>query len=240
MRKSTKIKAISLVLTMACVVALGVLGSGMTGAYFSDTNSGQLAGTIGSIQVATSGGSGADALNFNWDNMLPGEIYAQNATFQNSGRNAQDVWLVFPNKTALSALNSLGTYGAVKITSSDGACFYSNNLNDHPADQVALDALPQMVKLASNVAPGGAGWMKFEFQYASKMRTQEPAWMFNMYPIATPGSPASAGWPNDGNQAGYAQNYVDAADGSGTGLPFQIVATQPGIAPGAAGTSAGF
>lgn len=240
MRRSTRIKAISLVLAMTCVIALGVLGSGMTGAYFSDTNNGALAGTVGSIQVTTSGGSGADALNFAWENMLPGEVYEQTANFQNTGRNTQDIWLVFPNKTALSTLNSLGTYGAVKITSSDGAYFYSNNLNDHPADQAALDAVPQMVKLASNVTPTASGWMKFEFQYASKMRTQEPAWVFNMYPVVTPGTPASAGWPNDGNQAGYGQNFVDPADGSGTGLPFQIVATQPGIAPGAPGTSAGF
>jgi hypothetical protein len=242
-----KFKLIGLALALVLIAGLVAVASGATGAYFSDTKDGQLNGTIGSIKVTTSGGSGPDGLVFTWENMLPGFQYSATATYQNTGSSVQDVWLVFPNRTALSALASLGAYGAVHITSTNGLDFYSSNLNDHPVDQGGTNPprgtvrmIPQQILLAQNVGPTASGSMTFTFQYASRMTTQEPSGLFNVYPLATPGSAQDPNWPNDGNQGGYAQHFADPADGSGSGLPFQIVATQHGIAPGDPGAYAGF
>ncbi len=46
---------------------------------------------------------------------VSGELQDDVATFTNTGANAEDVWLVFPNVDALHALNDLGGYGEVHI-----------------------------------------------------------------------------------------------------------------------------
>lgn len=235
------IKTISLAASMVALVALVAMATSATGAYFSDSKGGAVNGTIGTVNVATSGGSGDNGLVFNWSNMLPGEVYSATANFLNTGAAKQDIWLVFNNKTALSAINSLGTWGAARITSTGGASFYSNNLNDHPVDQgTVCKMIPQMIKVAENVDPGAGGSVTFSFQYASKLGGNGPG-MFNTFPVVKASNTKPGGFPtNDGALPGYDQYYVNAADGSGTGLPFQIVATQPGIAPGTTGTDAGF
>jgi len=189
-----------------------------------------------------------------WDNMLPGEVYSATATYRNDGTVPQDVYVVFPNKTALSALNSLGTYGAVRLTSTDGASFYSNNLNDHPIDQGAVcKMLPEYVLLASNIRPNDSGSMTFRFQYASKMgdiafnndgsvkrpASSGSAFSFNTFPVVKPGGALDPNYEFDGNLAGYDQRYVIPGQ-TGTGLPYEIVALQHGVVPGQLGTDAGF
>jgi hypothetical protein len=235
-------KSLGLALTMVVLVATIAMAVSATGAYFSDTKNGAISGDASTLKVTTSGGTGDDGLAFQWDNMLPGQVYSATASFQNTGDSVQDVWIVFYNKTALSALNSAGTYGAARLTSSEGAYFYSSNLNDHPVDQGVGTCLglPQMIKLASNLGPTASGSVTFSYQIASKVGNWGQGLPFNGWPVVKAGSPAGAGWPNDGAAAGYDQNFVDPADGSGTGLPFRIVATQPGILPGAAGGNAGF
>ena len=63
-------------------------------------------GNFGSIKVTPSGGSGAHSTNFSFENMLPGEPQTATVQFQNTGANSEDVWLVFDNATALSALTT--------------------------------------------------------------------------------------------------------------------------------------
>jgi hypothetical protein len=242
-----KFKIIGLALALVLIAGLVAVASGATGAYFSNTEAGEITGTIGSIDVTTSGGTGADGLTFAWDNMLPGFDYTATATYQNTGSSVQDVWLVFPNRTALSALCALGAFGEVTITSTNGAYFYSNNLNDHPVDQGGtvpprgtVKMVPQKILLAQNVGPTGNGTMTFTFAYASKKTTSEPGGVFNLYPRPDEGGPYGGYPTNDGSMPGFAQYYIDAADGSGNGLPFQIVATQHGIEPGDLGAFAGF
>jgi hypothetical protein len=134
----------------------------------------------------------------------------------------------------LSALNSLGNYGTVHLSSSGtgalGDVFDSQNLNDngttcplgstttnHP---FPCEPLPSQILIASNVTPGAGGSFSFQFNYASALSTQ-----------ALVGT--TADW-NSFPQNG--QTTTNLADGSGSGLPYQIVATQHGITPGAAGT----
>jgi hypothetical protein len=229
-----KRKIIALAITGMLTIGLVAAAATATGAYFSDTKDGKVTGSGGSILVAA--GANADTgggLNFGWSNMLPGEVYSATAYFQNSGANPQDVYLTFPNATALSALNQLGRYGAVKILVNGNVVYYNDNLNDYPNN--GTSGVPSQIPLASNVAPNGSGNVTFQFQYASKMVGGNGlGFMWNSYPAAD--KPIH----DARDAAGFGQRTVNPADGTGNGLPFAIVATQHGILPGAQGAYAGF
>ena len=218
-------------LSVAGVLTLGALSlaaiTSTTGAYFSDSKSGTVSGSIGSIKITGSGGSGANGLDLAFTNMLPGEPQTVTATFQNTGLNAQDVWVTFPNATALSALNNLGNYGNIQVNANSTDVFDSLNLSDHvltcppgssdlahmPHPQNPCKALPNKIKLFSNVAPGSTGQVSITFNYVSYMSTQSPLFTaFNTYPVSD-------------------QITVNAGDGTGSGLPYQLVATQVGQTP---------
>jgi hypothetical protein len=167
------------------VVCLGVSGglvaaaSGATGAYFSDSDAGRFSGTLGSIKIDGTGGTGVDGLDFSFDRILPGETRTATATFTNTGLSPQDVWITFPNTPTFQGLNQLGTYGKVEIKANNDVAFFSANLNNNfpcgtpgipPAP--TLCALPSKVKLFGNVAPGGTGTFSFSFTLGSAFTTQ--------------------------------------------------------------------
>lgn len=186
-------------------VSAALIGAGVnaTGAYFSDTKTGNISGTIGSIKVAT----GRTQIGF--ENMLPGELQTVGDSYQNVGRNAADVWMVFETNALHTIVNQLGTYGEAHFASNGTEIFASQNLNDNttscppgasdPANgRPPCAALPAKIKLADNLAPNASGSWSFGFMYASKLG--------NGSNIASP-TPA---W----------------------NLPYQIVATQDGVVPG--------
>ena len=231
-----KVKIIGLVVALVLVAGLVAVAAHATGAYFSDTHNGQVTGTIGDIKVAASGGASngqGDSLNFFWDEMLPGVPYSATIQVQNtSTSNVEDIWLVFPNHTALSALNTLGRYGAVQVLVDGNQVYENHNLNDIPNN--GTTGVPSQLPLAYNVGPTASHTIVFKFEYASALSKQEPGGVFNQYPITL----AMTGQPQDPRYAtGYGQVTVITGDGSGNGLPFQIVATEPGILPGAQGTT---
>lgn len=252
---------------LAASAGLVAAASGATGAYFNDTKTGQYTGTIGSILVKTSqsAGTGADNLNFNFANLLPGTPQPATVKFQNNGANAEDVYIVFPNVQALHAVNNMGRYGQVTVTSSlRGTVFQSTNLNDgYAAEETNTGALstfpaqgpghcptnptppaagtetpaaalantspcwplPNVIKIASNLGPTQSGTMTFTFGLSAKWRD-----------TATEGQTAFC-WPliqisGDTNPADQMCD-VNAPSGvaKGTNLPYQIVATQVGVAP---------
>lgn len=217
MRGSTAARFVVWGATLAALAALVVAATGMTGAYFSDTHHGAITGNLGSIKVTPSGGTGADSTDFTFTNMLPGEPQTATIQYQNTGLDNEDVWLVFDNATALSALNNLGTYGEVHVTT-DHELFGSKNLNDRsstcgPFSPSGCWPLPSQIKIGSNIAPTAGGFVKFTFNYAGKLK--DPAAEgapFNIYPVPD-------------------QNTVNAADGTGSGLPYELVATQVGQTP---------
>jgi hypothetical protein len=220
-----------------------LVGAGVnaTGAYFSDSKSGAITGTIGSIKVTGGGGNGANGLDFQFTNLLPGETQTVAGTYQNTGRNNQDVYIVFDSTNgtlqgdgsttgtylsgAVHALNNLGRYGEVHLGANGSEIFGSANLNDNltPAtgtcgafSTAGCWPLLSQYKLAGNVAPNEAGTFSFGFKYGLAGSNQAglgngfnidgttgPGW--NSYPLDTP---------------------------SLSGLPYQIVATQVGVAPG--------
>jgi hypothetical protein len=227
MRGSTAVRLALWGTTLAALAALVIAATGMTGAYFSDTHQGTITGNLGSIKVNPSGGTGADGTDFTFANMLPGVPETATVQFENTGLNAEDVWLVFDNATALSALNNLGTYGEVHV-SNGHALFDSANLNDRTPTCGAFSPsgcwpLPSRIKVASSVAPGSGGYVKFTFNYAGKLSNPAAEGApFNAYPV-----PAGVWSPTNPD----GQYTVNAADGTGAGLPYQIVATQEGQTP---------
>lgn len=204
----------------ALTVLLGIAvaaGSIATNAEFVDAHSGTISGQLGHVQLAPSGGTGADHGDIAFPNKLkPGEVQTVTLSYTNVGSLNQDVWVVF-NPTALSALNNLGTYGEVHIASNGTEVFASKNLNDNDSPQhcgsfspTGCWPVPGAIKLASNVAPGDGGTWSFSFGYADKLSNNPPTDVdWNPYPIA-------------------GQVTVHDADGSGNGLPYQIVGVQAG------------
>jgi len=235
-----KARIAALTASVALLGGAAFIASGTTGAYFSDTKSGTISGSIGSIKITPYGGSGDAKMNLAFTNMLPGEPQTVTIRYRNTGTVTQDVWIVFNNATALSALNSLGSYGEADLKANGTTLFDSANLNDRgPTCGAFVETgcwpLLSQYRVAQNVAPGGTGWVSFSFNYASKLTAAGPAW--NVYPVSTQQwDPAIAANPDHSTTVWKENNNrqytVNASDGSGSGLPYQLVATQRGIAPG--------
>ena len=226
-----------------------------TGAYFNDTSNGTITGTVGSIRVHTWGGGGQNGdhggLDFNFANLLPGTPQTAHAGFANSGANPEDVYLVFPNAPALHAVNNMGRYGQVSVASNFfGPIFDSTNLNDgFAADGVTAQGaghcptnptapaagneteanaingtsdcwpLPNVLKIAGNLQPGQSGDLYFSFGLGAKWK-----WAI------TEGTTALC-YPMIQNSADPSNLADQVCTGASSGLPYEIVATQVGIAP---------
>jgi hypothetical protein len=212
MSMNTRARVVATAASLCAAGGLAVAASGATGAYFTDANNGTVTGSIGTVTVATGGGSGADHLDFNFKNLMPGVAQSAKVTYKNTGSAPQDIYLTFPNADALHALNDLGSYGEVHIKSNGAEVFGSKNLSDkykcgtESAGYPIICPVPESIKLASNVLPGEGGSATFSFNYAGKLK--DPAAQgqpFNVYPLDNPTT---------------------------SGLPYQIVATQAGHAPG--------
>lgn len=236
MKMNFKMRALTLVASVALLGGTAFVASGQTGAYFSSTVQGDFTGTVGSIQITPS-----SPTDIGFTNLLPGVPQTISVSYENSGSSAEDVYLDFNDVAALSALNSLGHYGAVTITSSgdgaSGSVFYSSNLNDNItscgffANTTSTQTfkgesgpgmncwpVPDQLLIAGNVPSGAGGTFYFTFEYSSYLSGQSGAYTepWNTYPA--PGG----------------QTFLGLGD-SGTGLPFQLVATQVGITPGQTG-----
>ena len=153
----------------ALVAAFGLLFNavGHTGAYLEDTKPGGVTGTIGEVKISTVGGAAINDPTFVWSNMLPGEYKSLTVKYKNTGTVPEDVFLTFPNLTALSALNSLGTYGEVHVTVNGTEVYANANLNDKPNS--GTKGLPAQLKLQGGLAVNHTGTFTFQFRYADKL-----------------------------------------------------------------------
>lgn len=167
----------------AALVGTAVTG---TGAYFSDSRTGTVTGSLGSITLST-GGSPTNDTTLAFTDMLPGEGKTQKVDFTNTGHNPQDVWVVFnqgdmgdgSHLTDTNLINDHGTYGEVLIKSSGVDKFWSNNLNDDAAScppgagapGPVCNPVPHMIKLAENLAPAASGNMEFTYTPAAKLKS---------------------------------------------------------------------
>jgi len=177
------------------------------------------------ISVTPSGGAGIHAMDLSFRNLLPGVSQRVTLNYFNSGTSREDLWIVFPNVTALSALNALGQYGAVILTSSgqgsSGSVFTSMNLDDnstHCGNFTTHGCWPlqNQYRIASGVSPKSLGSFTFSFEFASAYNKQAPVGTtayWNPYPTR-------------------GQTTIQPSDGSGAGLPYDLVAVEPGVTPG--------
>jgi hypothetical protein len=218
MRKSKLARIAGFTVALGATASLAGFAATGTGAYFSDSSPGTITGSVGSILVSVSGGNGSSSTDFHFDRLLPGTPQTATVTFTNTGNSPEDVYLTFPNLTALSSLNNLGTFGSVQVTQADGTTiFSSSNLNDNSTSCGPFGPtgglcwpLPSQLKVDSNLAPGNSDHATFTFAYPAKLHgTGGGVW--NTYPVAG--------------------QFTTVANQSGDGLPIAIVATQVGQTP---------
>jgi hypothetical protein len=227
MQKSVKVRGLALLATVALLGGTAWIATATTGAYFSDTQSGAIGGTLGTIKVQVNGQpSGTNNTVDFASTLMPGVAQTVTVNYKNIGNNPQDVWITFPNATALSALNNLGHYGEVHVYDRNNApVFESANLDDNTvrcADPALCMPLPKQLKVASNLAVGASGTVKFKFNYAGGLLNGSQGDAFNVYPAAS--GPYNATTNPNGQ-------FFEATGVHGQGLPFAIVAEQVGIQP---------
>lgn len=202
-----------------------VAASGATGHLFHSDPPRHSHENVQTVKIDPSGGSGPDSMDIAFHNLLPGSPQTVSVNYRNTGNVAESVWVRFPNSTALSALNTLGRYGSIHLSSTGGGSigdvFDSTDLNDNTQtcgvfSKTGCWPLQQRYLIADSLAPGQSGSFSISFEFASAYSAQ-------------PTSNATAGW-NPYPTAG--QTTVNKSDGTGTGLPYEIVAVLPGYIPG--------
>lgn len=174
MNKSKAARIAGFVAAVGASAALVGAAASTTGAYFTDSHDLTANGAYGSIKISTTHGN-----EFVWDNLLPGEPRSSTLGYQNTGKSAEDVWVVFPD-SVLSEINQLGHYATATIQGNGVTVFNSTNLNG-ASTCPATDAngptdcapLPKQVKVASNVAPGATGDVTFTFGITGKATNQD-------------------------------------------------------------------
>jgi hypothetical protein len=233
MLNSVKTRGLALLATVALLGGTAWIASGTTGAYFSDTHTGAISGSIGTITVHVDGGGTASAPGLHFTNLIPGTPQTVSVKYTNTGSSPQDVWIAFPNATALSALNNLGSYGSVSVSNTNASnhtvtVFQSSNLDDNLTEcggtfsstPPLCNPLPKSVQVASSVAAGASGTVSFTFGYSIQLDNKSQNKPFNVYPAS------SGQYDHVSNRNG--QLTINPSDETGTGLPYQIVATQVG------------
>jgi hypothetical protein len=232
----TSRRLIALGATLVCATGLAATATGVTSAYFSDTKSGTVKGTVGYVSINVAGnGSGTGGMDLTFANLMPGEPKSVTFDYQSTGTGTQDLWITFPNVPALHALNNLGHYGYFKVTdSSSGVVFESSNLQDgrtlpstNSCSNIFTQAgcwplLPQY-KVRSGLAAGATGTVTFTFAYSGDLSGGT-----GLLPNGTQASWNS--YPSDNPPYSQAFN-ADAAGPAGNGLPYNVVATQVGQTP---------
>lgn len=217
--------------SFAAVVIIVVFGgtfiaaSGATGQLFHSDPPKSNSEDIRTVSISPSGGMGVDSMDVSFNNLLPGTAQSVSINYRNNGNVPESVWVAFPNSTALSALNTLGNYGAVHLRSSGagavGDVFDTTDLSDN--HQVCGNfsvsgcwPLQHQYMIANILVPGERGSFSFGFEFASAYSVQPTPGLgarWNPYPIV-------------------GQTTIKSAEGAGAGLPYEIIAVQPGVIPG--------
>jgi hypothetical protein len=209
----------------AALVATAATG---TGAYFTSSSPGNLAGTSGHLQVTTSN------TTINFTGLNPGEDQSQRITYTPTSNSTthEDVWLVFDTtSTAYGQFTGgknvnyggytgggLGGYGHFKVASDQGFGFESYNL------QVAASG-------GCNINANGTGGSNAQATGPDNGSQSAPE-------CGVPGAIqlASNLAPGQASAAVITFGLTGKATGQDAvwaNVPFKIVATQVGIRPDA-------
>ncbi len=233
-RKLARIAA----LASTALVGAALIGSvvATTGAYFTDSHGGQIAGTNGTVAISVTGSGSTSAgdpglVQFDFSGILPGapgKTATVNVT--NPTGNSEDVWLVFDNSNFMwSAVNDLGQFGMFQV----GGYTYDNLSNKYAVGttpgvagtaisgsfmtfsscttvpRVQINYLPHAI-LIGTLAGGGSTSFPITFQYNACMTEHQGELLFN---------PAGADSP------------INTLAAPGGPLKFNVVAFQGGVDP---------
>ena len=185
-------------------VGLGVAAVGSTSAYFSDTNSGgYVAASLGSIKVLTDGEKFTPVIDFG--SMLPGDKVEGGFTVLNNGRSTQDVYVTFPTEWQRDLINTLGKKAQVEVivTDSKGQVIKHHIFDNLVEHPEWGNPVPAEVDLAEGLAAGDSIDVEFVLTMTSD-------------------------WGNTWNVNVPFEWLIPTLT-----MDYNVVATQPGIAPGA-------
>ena len=228
MRKSKAVRVAGFVGALGASAALVGFAATGTGAYFSESHTGTIQASNGSVKLTVSPSNGI----LTYSNLLPGVDQKQTVGWQATGTGAQDIWLVFPT------------------TSKDGSN-PSEALTGQPED-AAKGGLGRYGHFAVN-APAGS----FNSYNLSNRRTSDPNGAFCPINVnGLGGSAAQAADKNDYSlpycapknaillQSGLTYGQTGSADlifgltklatdqtPSNLNISYKIVATQAGVRP---------
>jgi hypothetical protein len=200
-RKFARLAAV--MTTLVATVALISTVVASSGAYFTDSHSGQIAGTNGTIAITVTGSgdtSVGGTASFDFSGILPGapgKTATVNVT--NTTANSEDVWLVFDNSNYMwSAVNDLGQYGMFQV----GGYTYDNLNNKNTntlgptpgqvgtptgdnmsgscsaVQRVPINFLPHAI-LIGTLAGNGSTSFPITFQYNACMTDHQGDPLFN-------------------------------------------------------------
>lgn len=225
--RSRSRRAAAFIAATGGAIALVGLAASTTGAYFTDVHPGQINATssFGKVAVSVDGVAvptgdstgGANNLQVQWNNMLPGADKTVKFTVHNTGTANESIWLAFDNSNGeWSAVNQLGTYGQAKINSPMLNGDYNNLNNNYPQGTVAAgtnkcgDPNPAIAYLpaqnhVADLAPGQSTDFTFSLGFSACL---------------------------SGNAAQGQQAFANP-------LLYDIVATQQGISPSDSHNAAG-
>ncbi|HEY2043015.1 MAG TPA: hypothetical protein VGH11_10095 [Jatrophihabitans sp.] len=224
------IKVAGFVGALCASAALVATAANGTGAYFSDSHTGNLAGTSGHLQVVTSGTS------INFTGLNPGEDKSQRVgyTATNNSTTNEDVWLVFDTSSPAYGRftgakttsyggylgGGLGGYGHFKVLSDQGYHFESYNLQlaANPADGCAVNPEGNGGSDAKATGPDNGSQSAPECGVPGAIKIGS-----NLAPGQ--GSATTVTFGLTGKATSQDTTFVN--------VPFQIVATQVGVRPDA-------
>lgn len=104
-KKPTRIAAF--IGTIGASAALIGMAATNTGAYFTDSEAGQIAGQTGHLTVDK-----ISDFNLNFDNLIPGEYKDRNVSYHTGGDTNEDIWLYLPPGTPYGAFTGAKDTGA--------------------------------------------------------------------------------------------------------------------------------
>ena len=141
MRKSRAVRVAGFVGALGASAALVGFAASSTGAYFTDSHTGTIQASTGTVKASISPASG----QLNFTNLLPGQYQDQTVSYQALGTGSEDIWLVFPTTGGSNvggnpseaftgnpddpAKGGLGRYGHLAVSAPAGS-FTSYNLSN--------------------------------------------------------------------------------------------------------------
>lgn len=227
MRKTKAARIAGFTVALGATASLVGFAATSTGAYFTDSHSGNLTASTGDVKVNTS------SLLLDFANLLPANYKTDNIDYTATGTGPEDIWLVIPNDGHDNALgvpanpDSLGRFGHFEVNSNAGS-FVSNNLTG-PGSSGPSDTGPSCP--VDGTGHGG------ESQVAT--RSAQDGGSLSALPFCAPPQEILLDSNLTNGQSGtasitfgYTQVYRSGQDAADAPIAnFKIVATQHGIRP---------